>query len=200
MMKNVIWATPLYEFLKQCQASPLEKIVLDCGAGGEQPPLSLFYDFGFRTYGLEIAQDSLSQASKFCRENTMPLNIFKADMRRIPFKNESFSFIYSFNAIIFLTKKDIARTIAEFHRVMKPDGLCYVNVHSVDDPDKTPFCKTSFVCQLLKNERFAHFEDDEADDYFTKFKIIRKTKSIIEKATKQGTLKQAYIEYFAQKK
>jgi hypothetical protein len=36
-MIDVIWATPLYEFLRQCNASPLEKTILDCGAGGSSP-------------------------------------------------------------------------------------------------------------------------------------------------------------------
>jgi hypothetical protein len=31
---QVIWATPLYECLRQCNASSLDKTVLDCGAAG----------------------------------------------------------------------------------------------------------------------------------------------------------------------
>jgi hypothetical protein len=34
-MRDVIWATPLYKFLRECNSSPLEKVVLDCGAGGD---------------------------------------------------------------------------------------------------------------------------------------------------------------------
>ena len=36
-MIEVIWATPLYEFLRQCNVSSLAKKVLDCGAAGEYP-------------------------------------------------------------------------------------------------------------------------------------------------------------------
>ena len=42
-MVEVTWATPLYKFLRLCNASPLAEEVLDCGAGGSNPPLSLFY-------------------------------------------------------------------------------------------------------------------------------------------------------------
>ena len=72
-MIDVIWATPLYEFMRQCNASPLEKTILDCGAGGSTPPLPLFYQYGYRTYGVEIAQEALAKAQQFCREQEMSL-------------------------------------------------------------------------------------------------------------------------------
>ena len=70
-MIDVIWATPLYEFSRQCNASPLEKTILDCGAGGSTPPLSLFYRYSYRTYGVEIAEEALAKAQQFCREQAM---------------------------------------------------------------------------------------------------------------------------------
>lgn len=61
---EIIWATPLYEFLRQCNESPLEKVVLDCGAGGSPPPLSIFYQFGYKTFGVEIEEEVLTKANQ----------------------------------------------------------------------------------------------------------------------------------------
>ncbi len=61
-MGKVIWATPLYKFLQYCNASPLEKTVLDCGAGGTDPPLQLFYECGYKTFGVEVADEPFRQA------------------------------------------------------------------------------------------------------------------------------------------
>ena len=198
-MPEVIWATPLYEFLRQCNASSLERRVLDCGAGGSEPPLSLFHQYGYETYGIEIASEALDKASQFCRENDEPLSIFRGDMRRIPFASESFSFVYSFNAIFFMTKPDIARAMREMERVLMPGGLVYVNFVSVDEPDSGPFCETAPARDLLKSERFAQHEDDEADAYFEAFEIQRKEKRIIDKVHGSGRLLQVYIEYIARK-
>jgi len=198
-MIDVIWATPLYEFLRQCNASPVEKTILDCGAGGSPPPLSLFYQYGYRTYGVEIAEEALAKAQQFCREQGMLLNILRGDMRNIPFASESFGGVYSFNAIFFMTKPDIAQAMGEIERVLKPEGLCYVNFQSVDDPDDRPFCETAPARYLLKSERFAKHEDDEADVYFQHFDILRKQKMLIDKAHGGGRLKQAYVEYIARK-
>jgi ubiquinone/menaquinone biosynthesis C-methylase UbiE len=198
-MIEVIWATPLYEFLRQCNASSLAKKVLDCGAGGDHPPLSLFYQYGYRTYGVEIEEQPLSKAKIFCKENQMPLNIFRGDMRRIPFGDESFSFVYSFNAIFFMTKPDIAIAMSEIERVLKRRGLCYVNFTSVDDPDNRPFCETAPVRHLLRSERFAKHEDDEADTYFEHLEIVRKEKRLIDKVHGSERSIQAYVEYIARK-
>jgi ubiquinone/menaquinone biosynthesis C-methylase UbiE len=194
-MKKVIWATPLYKFLRYCNDSPLEKIVLDCGAGGDDPPLQLFYENGYKTFGVEVSKDPFRQAKKFCKEHSLKLNILKGDMRYLSFISESFSFVYSFNAIFFMTKKDIEVSIKEIERVLKPSGLCFVNFVSVDEPDKGPFCKP-----FLGNPRFSQHEDDEPDQYFSHFEIIHKEKRIIEKRTQGKRLVQVYIDYIAKKK
>ncbi|MCJ7703108.1 MAG: class I SAM-dependent methyltransferase [Anaerolineales bacterium] len=200
-MIEIIWATPLYEFLRQCNASPLTKDVLDCGAGGSQPPLSLFYQYGYKTYGIEITEKSLAEAQMFCAENNMPLDIIRGDMRRIPFPSKSFSFVYSYNAIFFMTKHDIAVSMREITRALKSNGLCYVNFLSVDDAESwEPFCETAFARELLKSERFAHFEDNEADVYFEDLEIVRKEKRLIDKLWEGRVLKRAEIEYIARKK
>ena len=142
-MIEIIWATPLYEFLRRCNASSLPKVVLDCGAGGDYPPLSLFYQYGYKTYGIEIAEKPLAYAQKYCAEHSMPLNIIGGDMRRIPFPSAYFSFVYSYNAIDFMIKPDIAIAMQEITRVLRPGGLCYVNFLSVDDAETwKPFCET----------------------------------------------------------
>jgi ubiquinone/menaquinone biosynthesis C-methylase UbiE len=145
--------------LRQCNASSLEKQILDCGAGGREPPLALFYQYGYQTYGIEIAEEALSEATRFCRERAMHLNIFRGDMRHIPFTSESFSFVYAFNSIMFMTKPDVALSMGEIERVLKPGGLVYVNFVSVDEPDKGPFCETAPARELLKSERFAQHKD-----------------------------------------
>ena len=200
-MVEVIWATPLYEFLRLCNASSLAKEVLDCGAGGSNPPLSLFYQYGYKTYGIEIAEEALTEAQRFCEENDMALNIICGDMRNIPFPSERFSFVYSYNAIDFMTKPDIAVSMREITRVLKSDGLCYVNFLSVDDAESwEPFCETATAKDLLKSKGFAHFEDDEADVYYEAFEIVRKEKRLVEKLWEGRRLKQADVEYLARKR
>ena len=199
-MNEIIWATPLYEFLRQCNASPLDKVILDCGAGGDPPPLSLFHQYGYKTYGVEIAEEALGKAQQFCQATGMALNISRGDMRDIPFPSESFGFVYSFNAIFFMTKPDIARALSEIERVLKREGLCFVNFQSVDDLDNDPFFETAPLRRLLQSERFAKHEDNEADAYFRNYEILHKEKKFTEWVHGGRQFKRVTIEYIAQKK
>jgi SAM-dependent methyltransferase len=199
-MTEVCWATPLYEFLRYCNASPLPKVILDCGAGGSDPPLGLFYRHGYSTFGIEISAEKLEESKCFCVERGMELNILCGDFRRIPFQNEAFSFVYSFNAIFFNTKPDIPYALAEFGRVLKPEGLCYVNFCSVDDPDERPFCAASTARRLLGTEHFSKHEDDEADVYFSNYDILFKQKRWIDKVHGSGRSIQVYIDYIVKKR
>jgi ubiquinone/menaquinone biosynthesis C-methylase UbiE len=173
---------------------------LDCGAGGNESPLSLFNQYGYKTYGVEIAEEALSEAQVFCRIHQLSLNIFRGDMRQLPFAGVTFSFVYCFNAVFFMTKPDIEMSMKEIERVLKHGGLCYVNFLSVDDPDNRTFCKTAPAKHLLKSERFAKHEDDEAESYFDDFEILRKEKKMLEKAHGNEKLRQVTIEYVAKKK
>jgi len=200
-MEEIFWATELYQFLRYCNESPLTRDILDCGAGGTNTTLSLFYRYGYRTYGIEIAEHRLEMALKFCAENNMQLNIIRGDMRSIPFLSESFSFVYAYNAIYFMTKPDIEISMREITRVLKSHGLCYVNFLLVGDTETwEPFGETAAARKLLKSEGFAHFEDNEADVYFRDFEVIRKEKRLIDRLVEGRISRRAEVEYIARKK
>ena len=80
--------TSVYKFLDYCNQSNLEKKVVDCGAGGNMPPLGMFYSEGYETVGIEMDNNQISLAGSFEKKHNIKLNIIKGDMRYIPFKNE----------------------------------------------------------------------------------------------------------------
>ncbi|MGC1119472.1 MAG: class I SAM-dependent methyltransferase [Candidatus Methanofastidiosia archaeon] len=181
---------PLYGFLKECNDSPLKKEVLDCGAGGKNPPLALFYEQGYRVHGIDITRQQVELAQEFCIEARMNLPIILGDARHIPFKNESMSFIYSVNTLCHLSKKDTATALQEIERVLKKDGLCFVNFVSVDDCWFGHGKKVS-TGEFLQEEEWysgiakeghicSYYEDSEPDPYFEPFEILRKEKRITE--------------------
>ena len=122
-------------------------------------------------------------------------------MRKIPFPSDYFSFVYYYNAIDFMTKPDIAISMREITRVIRRDGLCYVNFLSVDDEATwEPFCETTSSLRLLNSKGFAHFEDDEADIFFEDYVLLRKEKRMIDKLFHGKILKRAEIDFIARKK
>jgi len=194
----IIRSTPIYEFFNLCESTPLEKRVLDCGAGGKYPPLTLFFDRGYETYGIEIGKKQLKRTQSFCRKNGIELNIFRADMRRIPFRDESFSFLFAYESIFFLTERDIATAMSEIERVLTPNGLCFITFKSVDDSKRVAYSKSD-TRALLGSKGFTYHEDDGPDIYFKRFEILQKKKRTRKTLVKGEKGKRAYIDYIAQK-
>ena len=145
---------PIYIFLNYCDSSPLEKKILDCGAGGPNPPLSLFHESGYQTYGIEISEDQIYQSSLFCKEHNVHLNIIQGDMKDIPFQDVSFSFLFSYNTSVHIKKSDFSIAISEFFRVLQPGGLCYVNF-------LTHECSTYGAGTEINEGEFIQVDNDE---------------------------------------
>jgi len=194
-----IRSTPIYEFFKLCDSTPLERKVLDCGAGGKNPPLTLFLDRGYETYGIEIGEAQLERAQSFCKKNKIELNILRGDMRKIPFCNESFSFVFAYESIFFLAKADIVIAMSEIERVLKPRGLCFVTFKLVEDSKRVIYPESSKARILLGSRGFTYHEDGEPDMYFSRFRILQRKKRIRNTLVKGEKGKRAYVDYMAQK-
>lgn len=157
-MANLINATPLYNFLKYCNASNLERKVLDCGAGGSNPPLFLFFEHGYKVFGIELCDEQIKRTNEFCEAHDIQLNIIKGDMTALTYGDQSFSYVYSYNTSVHMTKRDFKEAICEFHRVLRPGGLCYINFLNED-------CDTYGVGEEVSEGEFKVFESEEETRY-----------------------------------
>ncbi|MEA2071780.1 MAG: class I SAM-dependent methyltransferase [Asgard group archaeon] len=196
-------ATPLYTFLKYCQNSSLEKKILDCGAGGKVPPLVLFQQYGYQTYGIDISPKRIQMANVFCQQNNLPLlNIIEGDIRSLPYEDNFMSFIYSFNTIFHLPKKDIKKVIQEIQRVLKPNGLCYLNFMLPDDDlyGEGQEIRDGEFIQKFANETVLHVfhSEEEAERLLREFKMLYKVKKNVTKK-EWDDYHASYLEYIIKK-
>ncbi|MFD3158043.1 class I SAM-dependent methyltransferase [Haloimpatiens sp. FM7330] len=202
-MKVIFRQTQLYKFLNYCSNINLDKSVLDCGAGGNCPPLALFLEYGYKTYGIEMSDSQIEKAETFSKEHNIELNISKGDIRKLPFKNESFSFIYSYNTIFHMKKADIKKAVDEIKRVLKPGGLCFINFLSINDDDYGQGEKVG-EGEFLQNEGeqkviHTYYDIEEAETHFKNMNILFKENRILERIYEGEKIKQGYIDYIVQK-
>ncbi len=204
MRDRVIVRAPLYTFLSYCNDSPLEKVVLDCGAGGAVPPLVLFHEHGYRTLGVDISEDQVELARQFGSQHAMDLRIVRGDMRELPFAGESMSFVYSIDSICHMTKKQVARSVDEILRVLRQGGLCFVSFLSVDD-DRCG-CGAQLGCGEFFSEEggeqilHSFYEDTEPASYFDTLTLIRREKRRVERFSNGKHFTWAAIDYIACKR
>ncbi|MFW9844208.1 MAG: class I SAM-dependent methyltransferase [Candidatus Thorarchaeota archaeon] len=181
--------------------SELEKKILDCGAGGDLPPLGLFHQYGFETHGVDIADDQIERADRFCENHGVELNIVKGDMRTLDFDDEFFSHVYSQNSIFHLSKADTAAAMTEMRRVLRSGGYIYVNFLSIEDQGFGEG-EEAALGEWISMERgeltlHSYYSDNEPDVYFEDMEIEMKRKIITD--FEGGTYKMVTLEYFAKK-
>jgi SAM-dependent methyltransferase len=177
-MSEKIFPQVLYTFLDFVFDTDLERKVLDCGAGGRNPKMALFVNYGFETHGIEILEDHLKLAENFAKKNKVNFKIIKGDMRNLPYETGSFGFAYSYNTIFHLNKEDVGIAIDEMFRVVKKGGLIYLNLLSIDDSLYGRGIETSpgIFMDESDGEAFSHtfFKHEEGDHYFSEHDIIYK--------------------------
>jgi len=202
-MKLLLKQPQLYRFLNYCNEGDLEKTVLDCGAGGDFPPLSLFSEYGYKTQGIEINDSQIDKAKMFSDKYGIELNISKGDMKKLSFQDESISYIYSYNSIFHMTKNDIIESVNEIKRVLKPGGICCINFLSVNDDgygEGKELGKNEFL-QIERGEEVIHtyYDINEGELHFKGMKILFKENRILERIYEGEKIKQGYIDYIVQK-
>jgi len=191
----------MYPFLWAIRDCELEKKILDCGAGGRLPPLAIFHQHGFETYGIDISDEQIEKASIFSNEHGIDLNIKKGDMRSLDFEDDFFSHVYSQNSIFHLSKEDTSLAMKEMKRVLCKGGYLYVNCLSIEDQGCGEGDEVGpgewIAPEHGEPTLHSFFADNELDSNFEGMEIIYKTKKITD--IHSGEYKIATLEYIAKK-
>lgn len=205
-MNVVFRQNQLFTFLLYCNGENMEKRILDCGAGGTLPPLAIFHSHGYETYGIDINEKAIESAKVFEGKHNISLNIIKGSMLDIPFESNYFGFVYSYNAVFHMSKKEINEAIKEMYRVLKPGGLCFINFASNDD-DRSMVGVMVSEGEYLQEEHgeqilHSYHDESEAEHYFenNQFEVVYKeVRKRTGPAMKGGKVTLGYVDYIVRK-
>jgi tellurite methyltransferase len=93
--------------------------VLDLGCGVGRHAL-LFAEQGFAVEAIDGATAGLDFACREAAVRGLRLSLRQADADALPFADESFDYVLSWNVIFHGTMGDVGRRLAEIWRVLKP--------------------------------------------------------------------------------
>jgi 2-polyprenyl-3-methyl-5-hydroxy-6-metoxy-1,4-benzoquinol methylase len=111
-----------YLMLRNFKTFIKNKIVLDIGCG-EGSFTNAISKYGKKTYGIDIGKDSIKIA-KFFHHSTNKLNFLIADACQLPFKKNSFDFIWCSEVIEHI--KNDNKVLRQIKNVLKPGGYIYI--------------------------------------------------------------------------
>ena len=191
------------QFLRIIDYHPTDKTVLDCGAGGGRPPLALFKIRGYETKGIDNSKERIEMANQFAAKYKLELDLIEADMRNIPFEDNSFGCVFSFNTIFHMNKMDIEKSVKEMLRVLKSGGLLYVNFiwHREDMSYLGEEREPGEFWSDIEGEDTLHtcHKDNEAESYFEDAKIVYKEKRELYYNLRDREFRDGYIDYVVEK-
>lgn len=182
-------AIPVYGFLSTITAHlDREGIkergrILDCGAGGPVPPLAIFSQQGFASWGIDISEGQLNRARDFCQETGLEINLRLGDMRAMPFEDGFFDYVYEHYAMCHLSKVDTQKAINEMARVLKPGGMCFLGVISMETWPHSMFGEEADPGEFWGEEggerrRHSLFSGEEGDQLVLDWEVLKKEKQV----------------------
>tara|TARA_Y100000034_G_C6861839_1_gene392357 strand:+ start:931 stop:1530 length:600 start_codon:yes stop_codon:yes gene_type:complete len=99
--------------------------LLDMGCGNCRNLLPLKH---LQLYGIDFSSNMLKQAKKFMKKHNLKINLKKANMKKIPFKNNFFDYCINLVSLHHLNKEDANKSLKETYRILKKDGQCLITV------------------------------------------------------------------------
>ena len=105
---------------------PSNARILDAGCGAGVPCARLLVKAGFEVVGVDFSSSML----RLARESVPEASLVKEDMTRLGFRDNSFDGLVALYSIIHVPREMHALLYQSFHRVLKPDGVMLVCVHS----------------------------------------------------------------------
>ncbi len=103
---------------------PVNSVILDFGCGPGNWSDYLENDLGFNVIGIDISKDSIYSANKNKSISGTKIDFVIGDVRALPFKNGSFSGLFSSDVLGHIT--DVDKAINEISRVLKKDAIAAV--------------------------------------------------------------------------
>ena len=128
-----IWLEPsiesFYLLNRWGKQGKCEFLDLGCGIGRHT---ILFAKNGFRTYGLDLSEESIRRTKEYANQENVEVDLKLGDMINLPYEDEQFDCILCRNVISHTDTEGIKKIISELKRVLKVDGECYLTLGSKD--------------------------------------------------------------------
>jgi SAM-dependent methyltransferase len=86
---------------------------------------------GFRPVGLDVHIDALAAGIRVSRQMDVRADYVCSDVDRLPFQTASVDFVFSYSVLQHLEKSVVVRFFREVSRVLKPKGVCLVQLPNV---------------------------------------------------------------------
>lgn len=151
---------------------PKHAVVLDSGSGpGKEANMIA------QTVQKVVALDLSARMLEKVKATNPLIETVHANMKEIPLANTSFDAIWCSRAIIHIPQEDLAQTVTEFHRLLKPGGMLGLIFRI---PDEGVVLKEEFLPETAPHsEGLVYYRNLYSDAYMSE--VLTRVGFVIEK-------------------
>ena len=128
--KKSIWKG--HYSLEILDAAPKKGKLLDagCGSGKYSIPLKMR---GFDVVGMDVSLAALRMLSESNKSRDVDIDILAGNIFQLPFTDCSFDIVWCYGVLQHLLSKERESAICEFQRILRTEGLLFIEVFGKDD-------------------------------------------------------------------
>ncbi|MCX9026499.1 MAG: class I SAM-dependent methyltransferase [Candidatus Methanoperedens sp.] len=128
--KKSIWKG--HYSLGMLDAAPKKGRLLDagCGSGKYSIPLKMR---GFDVVGMDVSLKALRMLSESSKSRDVDIDILEGNIFQLPFTDGSFDIVWCYGVLQHLLSKERESAICEFKRILRTEGLLFIEVFGKDD-------------------------------------------------------------------
>ncbi len=163
------------EILKKNKA----KKVLDLGSGSGRHVV-YFAKEGFDSFGIDISKEGIKITKNWLKKENLKANLKIGNIyEKLPYADNFFDAILTTGVICHSDIKGIRKTIKEIERILKPNGLIFVNVRrnrkytKINTKKILPFGKEKTLCKITSARTCVPLEGEEKG--LIHYNFIKKT-------------------------
>jgi SAM-dependent methyltransferase len=128
--KKSIWKG--HYSLEMLDTVPKKGRILDagCGSGKYSLPLKMR---GFDVVGMDASLAALRMLSESSKSRDIEIDILAGNIFQLPFTDGSFDIVWCYGVLQHLLSKERESAIGEFRRILRTEGLLFIEVFGKDD-------------------------------------------------------------------
>jgi 2-polyprenyl-3-methyl-5-hydroxy-6-metoxy-1,4-benzoquinol methylase len=89
---------------------------------------------GWRATGIDRGKKSIGAARRVAEQLGVDAEYAIGDVRELPFGDASFDAVFSYSVLQHLAKSDVRTVVSEIRRVLRPDGLVWIEMPNARGP------------------------------------------------------------------
>ena len=174
-----LWSRPeegVQHLVPRMKAEGVRRVLdLGCGIGRH---VILLAKSGLETCGFDSSAQAVASCQEWLLSERCEAKLHQGDMHCLPYEDDFFGFVLSWNVIYHTTREGMSVILAETERVLRHDGLLYLTLNSTRNKHcggGTEVEPNTFDNPEKEDGRHLHHYSDreDAEDLLSRFHIER---------------------------